>query len=82
MKKNFEIIIGYYTVYSNKNIGIINAIEVIAKAKEKCKYNTIFQYKKQKYIVIVNFQRHQVSKLGECWKSGDPPGLRVNWRPD
>ena len=51
MKKNFEIIIADFVIFSNQNIGIIDAINVIQIAVKKDKFNKIFQYKKQKYIV-------------------------------
>ena len=51
MKKNYEIIIGQYVLFSNQNIGIIDAIDVIQIAGKKDKFNKIFQYKNQKYIV-------------------------------
>ena len=51
MKKNFEITIADFVIFSNQNIGIIDAINVIQIAVKKDKFNKIFQYKKQKYIV-------------------------------
>jgi len=54
MKQNYEIIIGVYSIYSNKNIQIIHAIDVLKKAFKKDKFNKIFEYKKQKYIVVIN----------------------------
>ena len=82
MKKNFEIIIGQYVIFSNQNIGIIDAIDVIQIALKKNKFNKIFQYKKQKYIVGYTIDYHWHEVIGPDCNTGDAPGLGVNWRPD
>lgn len=68
MKKNFEIIIGQYVLFSNQNIGIIDAIDVIQIALKKNKFNKIFQYKKQKYIVefLIDYDWYEIMGIIGC----------------
>jgi len=78
MKKNFEIIIGQYSLFSNQNIGIIDAIDVIQIALKKNKFNKIFQYKKQKYIVGYTIDYHGYEVMGLEY---DPENVNFNNEP-
>ena len=55
MKKTHAWRVNCYTIYSNKPICLLKLQPVIFKAKEKQKFNKVFQYKKQKYMVTMGF---------------------------
>jgi len=78
MKKNFEIIIGQYVLFSNQNIDIINAIKIIQIAIKKDKFNKILQYKKQKYIVGYTIDYHWQEVIGPEFDTGNPSDLGVH----
>ena len=60
MKKNHAYRVDCYTVYSDKKISILKLRPVIFKAKGKEKIGKVFQYKKQKYLVVIENKNNKI----------------------